>query len=72
MCIRDRQFGTDPNIVNGKNRKSKIATLNIQGLNAIGKRQEIEKWMEDKNVDILCIQETKINHNSTESRKGFV
>eukprot|EP00973_Karenia_brevis_P049197 6823992-Karenia_brevis.AAC.1 len=53
------------------NKKWKIATLNIQGLNAIGKRQEIEKWMEDKKIDIPCVQETKFNHNSTESRKGF-
>eukprot|EP00973_Karenia_brevis_P087182 12087378-Karenia_brevis.AAC.1 len=27
--------------------------------------------MEEKKIDILLVQETKINHNSTESRKGF-
>eukprot|EP00973_Karenia_brevis_P069613 9679219-Karenia_brevis.AAC.1 len=27
--------------------------------------------MEKKKIDILLIQETKVNHNSTESRKGF-
>ena len=37
----------------------------------IGKRQEIEKWMEKKKIDLLCIQETKINCNASESRHGF-
>ena len=56
----------------GEKMKIKFATLNIQGLNMIGKRQEIEKWMEEKKIDILCIQEAKINCNSTENRKGFI
>ena len=35
------------------------------------KRQEIEKWMDQKKIELLCIQETKINCNATESRNGF-
>ena len=58
-------------ISRGKKMKIKFATLNIQGPNMIGKRQEIEKWMEEKRIDILCIQETKINCNATEKRNGY-
>ena len=46
----------------------KIATLNVQGLNEISKRQEIEKWCEDNSIDILVATETKINTNATETR----
>ena len=28
--------------------KLKFATLNIQGINSLGKRQEIERWMKKK------------------------
>ena len=35
--------------------KLKFATLNVQGINTLGKRQEIEKWMESKKIDLLCI-----------------
>ena len=38
----------------------------------VGKRQEIEKWMEQKKIDLLCIQETKINCNASESRNCFI
>ena len=48
----------------------KVATLNVQGINIIGKRQEIETWMEQKQIDLLCVPETKINCNATE--KGNV
>ena len=43
----------------------------MQGINTLGKRQEIEKWMEIKRVDLLCIQETKVNCNAMECRNGF-
>ena len=43
----------------------------MQGINTLGKRQEIEKWMESKKIDLLCMQETKINCNAMECRNGF-
>ena len=51
--------------------KLKFATMNIQGINTLGKRQEIEKWMKKKKIDLLCIQETKINCNAMECRSGY-
>ena len=39
-------------IINAEPRKMKeklkFATFNVQGLNTLGKRQEIEKWMKEK------------------------
>ena len=33
--------------------KLKFATLNVQGINTLGRRQEIEKWMKRKNRPIM-------------------
>lgn len=40
----------------------KFATLNIRGTRVWGKRQEVSKWMEQDNIDVLLVQET---HEST-------
>jgi len=45
----------------------KLASINVRGLNDITKRQHITKWAEDNEVDILCMQETKINANTKEN-----
>ena len=50
------------------NRKLNIATWNIRGLNEITKRQQVDKWMETKGIDILLLQETKVNTECTETR----
>ena len=55
----------------GNKCKIKFATLNVQGINMIGKRDKRQKNGWQKRIDILCIQETKINCNATENRNGF-
>ena len=40
-----RKKGSAPR---GNRCKIKFATLNVQGITMIGRRQEIEKWMEKK------------------------
>ena len=47
----------------------KIATLNIRGIIAPGKRDEIEKWMKENGIEILLIQETRAKQNTKEARK---
>lgn len=36
-----------------------------------GKREEIEKWMKKKGIQILAIQETHIDQNARESRAEY-
>ena len=45
-----------------------MATLNIRGVNALTKRQEIEDWMTRRRIDCLCLPETKVPHSSREKR----
>ena len=49
-----------------QSRNLRIATFNIRGINEITKRQQLDRWVEQKHIDILLLQETKVNHNSTE------
>ena len=44
----------------------KIATLNVRGMKQIGKREEIEKWMEAEGIEILGMQEPHITKNTKE------
>ena len=48
-----------------------IATLSIRGTNKLGKREEVEEWMESKNISILALQETKSPHSKRETRKDY-
>ena len=50
----------------------RIATLNCRGLASISKRERVIHLMTKHNIDILCLQETKINSNSKEEHDGFV
>ena len=43
-----------------------IATLNCRGLNEAGKREQIMEIMHQHKIDLLALQETKINHSSEE------
>lgn len=45
-----------------------LATHNIRGLSALGKRQEIEPWMREKNIELLVAQESKVNATQKEQR----
>ena len=51
--------------------KLKIATLNTKGLKQVGKREEIEKWMHDRDIDVLGLQETHIAQNNKERRQWY-
>ena len=47
-----------------------IATLNCRGLNEAGKREQIMEIMHQHKIDLIALQETKINH-SIEELKVF-
>ena len=51
--------------------KLKIATLNCRGLAALSKRQQLTYIMQQHNIDIMAIQETKQAFSSTESHDGY-
>ena len=54
---------------------TKFATLNIRGIKKPGVREETDLWMSEKQIDILCLQETRNNQNSRETMKtthGFL
>ena len=46
-------------------------TINLRGLNQPGKREEIERWMNKNQIDIVCAQETHVGQNSKEKRKDI-
>jgi exonuclease III len=50
---------------------TKFATLNIRGIKKPGVREEIDSWMSEKQIDILCLQETRNNQNSRETMKNY-
>ena len=53
-------------------RTLKIVTLNVRGLIMYaGKRDEIDKYLQDKRADVLFIQETHMGEASREKRKHF-
>ena len=51
----------------------RIATLNIQGLgsHSLGKRELLEIWAEENNIDIILLQETHLNITKTEKRGRY-
>ena len=51
--------------------KLKIATLNCRELAALSKRQQLTYIMQQHNIDIMAIQETKQAFSSTESHDGY-
>lgn len=52
-------------------RLTTLASLSIQGVNQAGKREEVEQWMEEANIDIMVLQETRTKHNTRENRKHY-
>lgn len=56
---------------NSKLKGFKIASLNFRGLASISKRERIVHLMMNHGIDILCLQETKINSNSKEVHDGY-
>ena len=49
----------------------KIESTNMRGMRDPVKREETTLQMERHNIDIMCIQETKIPDSCYEVRKGF-
>ena len=49
-----------------------IATLNCRGLSSLSKRERVIYLMHKNKIDVLCLQETKINSNSREEHDGFI
>ena len=52
--------------------KIRIASLNCRGLATLPKRERVIHLMVEHDIDVLCLQETKINHNSREEHDSFV
>ena len=48
------------------NKPIHIASLNCNGLNEITKRQSIQKYLVDHDIDICALQETKCREDGTE------
>ena len=48
-----------------------IASLNVRGIRKLGKRQDIENYMTNKQIPIMCIQETHNGGNAREIRKQY-
>ena len=46
--------------------------MNVQGLNEITKRQSIEKWVLEKEIDVVMAQETRINDTSREEKPKHI
>ena len=53
------------------NERVRIATLNVRGMKQLGKREQIEAWMDRDNIDLLAIQETHLNTSHEERRKCY-
>ena len=49
-----------------------MACLNVQGLNEITKRQSIDKWALEKKIDVVMVQETRINDASKEEKPKHI
>ena len=43
--------------------KLRLATLNVRGIRNKNKRRSIFQWARDKQIDILCLQETHITND---------
>ena len=52
--------------------KLRVASLNCRGLSSISRRERITHLMSKRNLDILCLQETKINSNLKELHDRYV
>jgi exonuclease III len=51
--------------------KLRVASLNIQGMKVVMKREEVEAWMASKSVMVLALQETHIHTSGVEKRGRY-
>ena len=49
----------------------KVAIHNIKGIKKLGKRELIETWANQNDIDILLLQETYVNQTARETRKDY-
>ena len=49
----------------------KIATFNVRGLTQKAKQQDLRKDMHDYDIDICCLQETKVTEESDQIENGY-
>ena len=70
--IKDKSHEPDVNKMKWKYAEiMRIGSTNIRGMGDPVKREEIVLHMERHNIDIMCLQETKIPDSCYEVRKGF-
>ena len=43
--------------------------MNVQGLNEITKRQSIDEWAPQRQIDVVMVQETRINNTAKEEKQ---
>ena len=48
----------------------RIGSLSVRGMKEFAKREQIIQEMIEGNLDIMCIQETKLSNSTVEERKG--
>jgi exonuclease III len=48
----------------GDNKHLSILTLNINGLNALNKRQRITNWVKKQDPNICCLLETQLTEKN--------
>ena len=51
--------------------KMRIVSLNIRNINEITKRQQLARWLKNKQIDVAMLQETNKNLADTESGKTW-
>ena len=49
----------------------RMASMNIQGMKMVMKREEVEAWMSKRNVQVTVVQETHIPTSGVERRNRF-
>ena len=54
----------------GYDDKLRIGSLNVRGLKEFAKREQITQEIVNINIDIMCIQGTKLSNSTVEERKG--
>ena len=54
-----------------KTNNTNLASCNLTGVNKKGKRQEVERWMTENDIEVLAAQETMMKHNQKETRPQY-
>ena len=71
-CSNELSDYQDAVLLNKYPTSLRIATLTCRGLSSLSKRERVIHLMHKNKIDVLCLQETKINSNSREEHDGFI